>query len=161
MKISTNKMASQVATRQTTRTIVAHVLTLMMMCIIFVVPLSIPLTADAAPGLTSFVPDECYGKATQGSDGRVSVQCGWDQLMQMGQNIIRNAIYLAVMAAVISIVYVGYLLMTSGDNEGNRKKAKEIMGKVIAGIFYTMAAWLLVATILKFLGVQDAYSLLR
>lgn len=152
---------NQTVTRQTTRTIVAHVITLAMVCAIFVVPLAIPLTADAAPGLTSFVPDECYGKATQGSDGRVSVQCGWRQLMQLGQNIIRNAIYLAVMAAVISLIYVGYLLMTSGDNEGNRKKAKEVMGKVIAGIFYTMAAWLLVATILKFLGVQDAYSLLR
>lgn len=161
MNIFTKKIANQVVTRQTTRTIVAHVLTLVMMCIIFVAPLAVPLTADAAPGLTSFVPDECYEKATLGDDGRVSVQCGWNQLMQLGQNIIRNAIYLAVMAAVISIVYVGYLLMTSGDNEGNRKKAKEVMGKVIAGIFYTMAAWLLVATMLKFLGVKDAYSLLR
>ncbi len=152
---------NKTATHKTTRTIFAHVLTIIMMCAIFVVPLAIPLTADAAPGLTSFVPDECYGKATQDSNGQVSVQCGWDQLMKMGQNIIRNAIYLAAMAAVISLVYVGYLLMTSGDNEGNRKKAKEIGGKVIAGIFYTMAAWLLVATILKFLGVDNAYSLLR
>lgn len=115
----------------------------------------------SAQGLTSFVPDECYGKATQGADGRVSVKCGWEQLMQTGQNVIRNAIYLAAMAAVISLVYVGYLYMTSGDNEGNRKKAKEVMGKVIAGIFFTMAAWLLVATVLKFLGAKEAYSLLR
>lgn len=122
----------------------------------------VPIFVGAAPrGLTEFVPDECYGAATQGSNGQVTVSCGWEQLMEMGQNVIRNAIYLAAMAAVVSLVYVGYLLMTSGDNEGNRKKAKEIMGKVIAGIFYTMAAWLLVATILKLLGVDNAYSLLR
>jgi uncharacterized protein (UPF0212 family) len=120
-----------------------------------------PLTASAAVGMTSFVPDECYGKATQDGNGQVTVNCGWNQLMQLGQNILRNAIYLAAMLAVVSIVYAGYLFMTSGDNEGARKTAKEILGKVIVGIFYTMAAWLLVATILKFLGVDDAYSLLR
>lgn len=119
-----------------------------------------PVVVDAA-GLTSFVPDECYAKPTQGANGQVKVQCGWEQLMKMGQNVIRNAIYLAAMAAVIAIVYAGYLYMTSGDDTGARKKANGIFGNVIKGIFFTMAAWLLVATMLKFLGVKDAYSLLR
>lgn len=119
-----------------------------------------PLAVTAA-GLTSFVPDECYGKATQGANGQVTVKCGWEQLMQMGQNIIRNAIYLAAMAAVIALVYAGYLYMTSGDDTGARKTAHSIFGNVIKGIFFTMAAWLLVATMLKFLGVKEAYSLLR
>lgn len=119
-----------------------------------------PVVVDAA-GLTSFVPDECYGKATQGANGQVTVQCGWEQLMKMGQNIIRNAIYLAAMAAVIALVYAGYLYMTSGDDPGARKTAHGIFGNVIKGIFFTMAAWLLVATMLKFLGVDDAFSLLR
>jgi hypothetical protein len=119
-----------------------------------------PAFVDAA-GLVSFVPDECYAPATQGADGRVSVKCGWDQLMQLGQNILQNAIYLAAMAAVISFVYAGYLYMTSGDDAGARKTANKIFGNVIKGIFFTMAAWLLVATILKWLGVDNAYSLLR
>jgi hypothetical protein len=138
-------------------TSIVHSITLL----IFVCLLSVPFVLNAQ-GLTSFVPDECYNAPVWNKEtGQVSVKCGWDQLMQMGQTIIRNAVYLAVMAATLAIVYVGYLLMTSGDNEGNRKKAKEIMGKVFTGIFYTMAAWLLVATILRFLGVDDAYSLLR
>ena len=141
----------------TQRSVIAHLFTLMLMLTIFVAPLAV----NAAPGLTSFVPDECYAPAKLGANGQVSVQCGWDQLLKMGQTIIRNAIYLAAMAAVVSLIYVGYLFMTSGGNEGNRKKAKEILGKVVAGIFYTMAAWLLVSTILKFLGVKQAYSLLR
>jgi len=154
---------NQTATHQTTRTrtIFAHILTLLAIYIVFVAPLAVPFTVDAASGLTSFVPDECYGKPTQNAEGQISVQCGWKQLMEMGQNIIRNAIYLAAMAAVVTLIYVGYLFMTSGENEGNRKEAKKIMGNVIAGIFYTMAAWLIVATILKFLGAKDAYSLLR
>lgn len=142
---------------KTIRIIAVHTLFPLAILIVCATPFALN-----AQGLTSFVPDECYGAATQDKiTGRLSVNCGWEQLMQMGQTIIRNAIYLAVMASVVAIVYSGYLLMTSGDNEGNRKKAKEIMGKVIIGIFYTMAAWLLVATILKFLGVDNAYSLLR
>lgn len=121
-----------------------------------------PVVVDAAGGgLTSFVPDECYGKPVQDASGNIKVTCGWEQLMKMGQNIIRNAIYLAAMAAVVSMVYAGYLYMTSGDNAGARKTANGIFGNVIKGIFFTMAAWLLVATILKFLGVDNAYSLLR
>lgn len=111
--------------------------------------------------LVPFVPDECYAKATQDASGRVSVNCGWAQLMKMGQNIIRNAIYLAAMAAVISIVYAGWLYMSSGDDAGQRKAANKIFGNVIKGIFFTMAAWLLVATMLRFLGVDNAFSLLR
>ncbi|MCF7865200.1 MAG: hypothetical protein K9M11_01725 [Candidatus Pacebacteria bacterium] len=119
-----------------------------------------PVVVDAA-GLVSFVPDECYGKPVQGANGQVTVACGWPQLMKMGQNILQNAIYLAAMAAVVSMVYAGYLYMTSGDDTGARKTANGIFGNVIKGIFFTMAAWLLVATMLKFLGVDNAYSLLR
>ncbi len=142
------------------RKIILHSLATTSILLVFVLPIF--LNAADSKGFTEFVPDKCYeAAALDEKTGQVKVSCGWEQLMEMGQNVIRNAIYLAAMAAVVSLVYVGYLLMTSGDNEGNRKKAKEIMGKVIAGIFYTMAAWLLVATILKFLGVKDAYSLLR
>lgn len=114
----------------------------------------------AGGGLVPFVPSECYGRPTQSGDGTVSVNCGWPQFVQLGRNVIQNAIYLAFMAAIISIVYAGYLFMTSGGDEGNRKKGKEILWKVVQGIFFTLVAWLLVATILKFLGVNKAYSLL-
>lgn len=139
--------------------ITLQIFTLLMALGMFIAPLAV----DAAPqkGLTSFVPDECYGKATQGDNGQVTVNCGWSQLMQLGQNVLRNAIYLAAMAAVVSFVYAGYLYMTSGDDSGARSTANKIFGNVIKGIFFTMAAWLLIATILKFLGVDNAYSLLR
>jgi hypothetical protein len=126
-----------------------------------VVCLLIFLPYIAQAQLVPFVPDECYGKATQDGSGRVSVNCGWEQFVKLGQNIINNAIYLAAMAAVVSIVYAGWLYMSSGDDAGQRKTANKIFGNVIKGIFFTMAAWLLVATMLRFLGVDNAFSLLR
>ncbi len=115
----------------------------------------------AGEGLVPFVPTKCYDAPKKDNvTGVVSVTCGWPELMELGRNIIKNAIYLAFMAAIISTVYAGYLFMTSGGDEGNRKKGKEILWKVVQGIFFTLVAWLLVATILKFLGVNQAYSLL-
>lgn len=112
-------------------------------------------------GLVPIVPDACYAKPTVGADGRVTVTCGWNEFMQMGQNIINDAIYFAAMLAIISIVYAGYLYMTSGDDAGARKTANKVLWSVVQGIFFTLAAWLLVTTILKFLEVKDGFSLLE
>ncbi len=119
--------------------------------------------ADVVPGgrvLVPFVPDECYGKPTQGSGGVIQTNCGWEQLMQLGQNVINNAIVLAAIAAVISIAFAGYLLLTSEGDSGAIGRAKGILWNVVIGIALTMAAWLLVNTILKWLGVDSAFSLL-
>ena len=111
-------------------------------------------------GLVSIVPDACYAKPTQNADGTVTVSCGWKELIQMGQNFMNDAIYFAAMFAVISIVYAGFIFMKSGDSSSGRDKAKGIMWNVILGIFYTLAAWLLITTVLKFLEVKSGFSLL-
>lgn len=123
----------------------------------------VPVQVSAAPsGMTSFVPDDCYKPATQDKDtGQLSVKCGWNQLVELGQNILRNAIYLAVMIGTVAIVYAGYLFMSAGDNESTRKEAKGILWNVVLGIVYTMVAWLLVWTILNFLGVESSFRLLE
>lgn len=132
----------------------------------FGIPALILMALVAAPtpvqaiGLVSIVPDSCYERVTVDGNGKVTVKCGWNELMQMGQNVMTDAIYLAAMAAVISITYAGYLLMSSGGDSGAVKKGKEILWKVVVGIFFTLAAWLLVNTILKFLQVKDGFSLL-
>lgn len=127
-----------------------------------ILPLLAPAPALAARtfGLVPIVPDSCYEKPTQTVGGRVQMKCGWEELVQMGQNIIYDAIYFAAMIAVISIVYAGYLYMSSGDDAGARGKANGILWNVVIGIFFTMAAWLLVNTVVKFLGVKDSYTLL-
>lgn len=128
------------------------------------ISLALQLFLFASPvlayGLVSIVPDSCYAKPSQGADGRVSVTCGWNELIQMGQNIITDAIYFAAMLAIVSIVYAGYLYMTSGGDAGARKTANKVLWNVVMGIFFTLAAWLLVTTILKFLEVKDGFSLL-
>lgn len=87
-------------------------------------------------------------------------KCGWEQLIEMGQNIINAAVYLVAILSVISIAYAGYLYVTSGGSDSQIKKAHEVFGKVIWGIFLTLGAWLIVHEVLKYLGVGDSFSLL-
>lgn len=110
-----------------------------------------PIVSQAA-GFVSIVPD-CVGSF--GSD-QVPGQCGWEDLIKMGQNIINDAVYLVAILSVISVAYAGYLYVTSGGNDSQIKKAHEVFGKVVWGIFLTLGAWLIVHEVLKYLGVTDA-----
>lgn len=108
--------------------------------------------------LVPIVPD--CGRATQlgGAEGPLMPQeCDWNDLVQVGQNIIQDAVVLVAMAAVLSITYAGYLYATAGGNDGQIKKAHEVFGKVVWGIFLTLGAWLLVYSILEWIGVKDEF----
>lgn len=89
-------------------------------------------------------------------------KCEWEDLIKMGQNILNDAVYLAAILAVVSIAYAGYLYVTSGGSDSQIKKAHDVFGKVIWGIFLTLGAWLIVHEVLKYLGVTDpGFSLLK
>lgn len=51
--------------------------------------------------------------------------------------------------AVIVMVYAGFLLVTSGGDEGKWTKAKELFTNVVIGIVIILAAWLIVDTIMS------------
>ncbi|MBU3668803.1 MAG: hypothetical protein FGM57_02445 [Candidatus Taylorbacteria bacterium] len=103
----------------------------------------------AAQILVPIVP-QCGSWAGPAQNGG---QCGWNDLVQMGQNIIQDAVVFVAMAAVISITYAGYLYATAGGSDSQIKKAHEIFTKVIWGIFFTLGAWLIVYSILDWIGV--------
>lgn len=103
--------------------------------------------------LVPIVPDCQGGFATNKNPG----ECDWDDLVQAGQNIIQDAVVLVAMAAVLSITYAGYLYATAGGNDGQIKKAHEVFGKVVWGIFLTLGAWLLVYSVLEWIGVKDEF----
>ncbi len=97
--------------------------------------------------------------------GEFKNPCDFAYLMILVKNVIRFAIFdLSLPVATIAFVYGGYLLMTSGDDPGNRKKAKSMIIKVFAGLAIAMAAWVVVNTILTSLIPADRlqeYSLLK
>lgn len=51
--------------------------------------------------------------------------------------------------AVIVMVYAGFMLVTSGGDEGKWTKAKELFTNVVIGIVIILAAWLVVDTIMS------------
>lgn len=112
---------------------------------------ALPIFALAwSPG-DPIVPNQCYTN-TGG--------CGWNDLMEMGQNIMYFAIYLMTICAVVAIAYAGFLYASAGGSDSQISKAHGIFTKVIWGIFFVLGAWLIVQTILTLLGVQDGFSLL-
>ncbi len=57
--------------------------------------------------------------------------------------------------AAILFAYIGWLFMTSGDNSGNRTKAKEMLRKLFLGYLVALGAWLIVRTIMVELGYRS------
>ena len=87
--------------------------------------------------------------------------CGFNQLIQLGINLINFLIVLAVPLAAISFVWAGVLLLTSGGSESARDKAKTVATKTGWGLIIVIGAWVIVKTILVvLLGDDSGYSLL-
>ncbi len=83
--------------------------------------------------------------------------CTFEHVLQLIENIINFSLnYLFFPLFVIAIVYAGYLLMTSGDNPGKRKQAKEIFINILIGLVVVLAAWLIVKLILVGLGYDTS-----
>lgn len=57
--------------------------------------------------------------------------------------------------AAILFAYIGWLFMTSGDNPGNRGKAKTMLWKLFIGYVVALGAWLIVRTIMVGLGYRS------
>ena len=55
---------------------------------------------------------------------------------------------LGIIAAIV-MVYAGFRLVTSGGNEGEATKAKELFTNVVIGIVIILAAWFVLDTIMK------------
>ncbi len=118
---------------------------------------SLPAYALAA---TTGEPGQLVPKCTTGSGG-VSGACGYNDLILLGQNFLNWAIYIAMLAAVIAFVWAGWLYMSSAGNQGKISKAHSIFWKVIVGIFVTMGAWLIVKSILGWMGIGSEWTLLN
>lgn len=95
-------------------------------------------------------------------DGLVTcdgVDCNLDSLVGMVNNIINWIIGIAGVIFTISCIYGGFLYMTSGENPGNKAKAKSIMYSTLIGFIIILVSWLIVYTILINLvdpGQQDS-----
>jgi len=93
-------------------------------------------------------------------DGTKDNPCNISSFIRMINNIIDWIISIAGVIFTISCIYGGFLYMTSGDNPGNKDKAKSIMYSTLVGFIIILVSWLIVYTILHTLA-PDNTSILK
>ena len=82
-------------------------------------------------------------------DGTTDNPCHFDDLIGTINSIINWIISIAGVIFTISCIYGGFLYMTSGENPGNKGKAKSIMYSTLIGFVVILVSWLIVYTILN------------
>lgn len=103
----------------------------------------------------------CDGDVITGSNGER--KCGFKDFMFLINRVINFLLYFALILATFTLVYAGFLMLTSGGNTGKVDQAKEMFGKVVVGFLFAFFAWTIVHFILKSLGVGDdsPYTMLQ
>jgi hypothetical protein len=99
----------------------------------------LPFIVSAQGGPTGLV-YECYNNGVYGN-------CNYQDLINAVRNFTNQLTIYVLAFTVVPIAYAGFLFMTSGDNAGNRTKAKSMLYKVAIGIFFMLSAWLIVSLI--------------
>ncbi|OHA16523.1 MAG: hypothetical protein A3G52_00260 [Candidatus Taylorbacteria bacterium RIFCSPLOWO2_12_FULL_43_20] len=91
-------------------------------------------------------------------------ECDFEQAVILIQNIITFLIKISIAISALVFAASGYMMLTAGGNEGQIKKAKEMLGKVLIGFLFILSAWLIVYTITNALlkpGTADDFMLLN
>ncbi len=96
------------------------------------------------------------------SRGNASVkECGWDQILELVRNLMAFMLFFSAAFATLAFAYAGFLYLTAFGQAGEIEKAHGIFTKVLIGFIFVFLGWLIIATILKTLGVNDAFSLVN
>ncbi len=89
-------------------------------------------------------------------DGTPESPCGFTELMALISGVISFILkYMVLPIAVAILIYGGFLYLTSGSNPGKRSEANKMFRKLLIGLFFCLAAWAIVALILKTLGYNE------
>jgi amino acid transporter len=78
-------------------------------------------------------------------------ECGFYELVELGERIITWLLFIAVFIAAVLFAVAGFLYATSAGDEGKVKKAHTIFRRVLMGFIIALAAWLIVFTITSIL----------
>ncbi|MBM3272252.1 hypothetical protein FJY94_03175 [Candidatus Kaiserbacteria bacterium] len=75
--------------------------------------------------------------------------CTLCHLATLAQNILNTGIYVAVVLSAGLFAWAGGMHLTAGGDTGKAKTARTVFTNVAIGLFWILAAWLLVDTIMK------------
>jgi hypothetical protein len=93
-----------------------------------------------AAGLVPIVPQDCNG-----TGGCQSV-C---EIAQLAQNVLNDAIYMAIFLSAVLFAWAGFLYLTNAANSGQHTRAVEVFKNVAIGLLIILAGWIVVDTIMK------------
>lgn len=102
-----------------------------------------------------FDPAACTGPVTPNTPGNQR-QCTLCDLLKVVENVINFALILLVPIGVMAIIYGGFVYMTSGGEAGRVQQGRKIVTSAIVGIAITLAAWLIIDTVMKYLVDSSA-----
>ncbi|KND47768.1 MAG: hypothetical protein AB201_02440 [Parcubacteria bacterium C7867-006] len=102
-------------------------------------------TDTTGGGQSTGITYECSRPGPNGTT--IYGDCGFNDLIYAVKKFFGIAIPLALAFTVVIIAYVGFEYMTSGGNPGARARANGRLVKVAWGIFFMLAAWLIVTLI--------------
>ena len=108
---------------------------LLLVALVFI---TTPTTTNAA-GLTTVVPCGNSGQAA----------CTVCDLAKLAQNILNDAIYLAVFLSAMLFAWAGFLYLTNVANSGQHSRAVEVFKNVTIGLVIILAAWLVVDVLMR------------
>ncbi len=86
--------------------------------------------------------------------GTVYGNCTFIDLVKATKKVIDWAIIFTLQFSVVVIVWAGFNYMISGDNASKRAEANKMLRKVAMGIFFVLAAWMIVTLIANTLLTQ-------
>lgn len=96
------------------------------------------------------------GAVTQCIKNGVEVPCdSFSQLVDAVRGLLTYAVGISLAFSVVVIAYAGWLYLNAGENPGNIGKAKDMFVKVAYGVFWVLAAWLIVNLIVTALVKPD------
>ena len=111
-----------------------------------------------------FVPVALAQDATGGVDPSAEsglvpcdgADCGFNDLIQLAQNLINWMVYISVPIAAIVFTWAGMLYVTAAGDPGKIAKAHGLFKNVALGFVIVLAAWLIVYTITNSLLNEDS-----
>ena len=82
-------------------------------------------------------------------------ECGFDDFVQLIQNVIQYLIYLTALMLVAAIMFAGWKIFVQGDKADARKVAKDTLSNAVKGLALALFAFILVNTALGILTDTD------
>jgi len=116
-------------------------------------------TTDNTPFSFGNTPPPSGGLVPCGNPGQEP--CQFKHLLDLISNVVNYVFLLVIPIAAGVFIFIGFRYITSGDNAKLKSMLKGHIGNLVIGIIIVLVAWLAVATLLRALGVPDAYVLLK